>query len=567
MIAARLPELTAGTEPTGDSRNGVIVVGAGPVGCTVALLLADRGIAVTLLERYADPHPLPRAVHLDDEVARILGRVGVVRAFLRRSRPATGLRLLDADHRVMAEFPRDPGSEKNGYPPANMFDQPDLEQLLLDRIADHPLVTLQRGQEVVGIGGIGDGTGGPLPVVRVQARGAKDGQLQTLTGRYVLACDGANSTIREQLGVAMDDLKFTERWLVVDVRTDAALDSWGGVEQVCDPARAATFMRVVGDRYRWEFQLRDGEDEADLLRPDALGRLLAPWTGRTDLDGLEVVRSAVYTFRARLARRFRIGPAFLLGDAAHLTPPFIGQGLGAGLRDADNLAWKLAEVLTARAAPGLLDSYEAERRPHARAMIRKAVLVGWAMTGGQDGAAVVRRFALAAAVRTPRLRARIAASETPRLKSGAMQRRSAIQRIAPGTPSLKVGGLVPNVEVRTADDTRVRLDDLLAGRAALLTGRRPEPQLEAGCERLGLLLVRIRPSQPAAVSLRGDPGYVDVAVVGDAGRLQPVFDAGRTAVLVRPDGVVAAVTRRSLPQLPWDEGAPSPSTVAYGGMP
>jgi 3-(3-hydroxy-phenyl)propionate hydroxylase len=194
------------------------------------------------------------------------------------------------------------------------------------------------------------------------------------------------------------------------------------------------------------------------------------------------------------------------------------------------------------------------------------VLVGWAMTGGQDGAAVVRRFALAAAVRTPRLRARIAASETPRLTSGAMQRRSAIQRIAIGTPSLKVGGLVPNVEVRTADDTRVRLDDLLAGRAALLTSRQPEPQLEAGCERLGLLLVRIRPSQPAAVSLHRDPGYVDVAVVGDAGRLQPVF-GGRTAVLLRPDGVVAAVTRRSLPRLPWDEGAPSPSTVAYGGMP
>jgi 3-(3-hydroxy-phenyl)propionate hydroxylase len=563
MIASGLPDVTPGTEPKGHPRDPVIVVGAGPVGCTVALLLADRGVPVTLVERHAHPHPLPRAVHIDDEVARVLGRVGVVGAFLRGARPATGLRLLDAEHRVMAEFPRDPGSVKNGYPPAIMFDQPDLEQLLLDRLADHPLVTLQRGQGVLRIG---DGTGGPLHVVRVHARGAEDGPLQTLTGRYVLGCDGANSTIREQLGIAMDDLKFTERWLVVDVRTGAALDSWGGVEQVCDPARAATFMRVVGDRYRWEFQLHDGEDEADLLRPEALGRLLAPWTGRTDLDGLEIVRSAVYTFRARLARRFRVGQAFLLGDAAHLTPPFIGQGLGAGLRDADNLAWKLGDVLTARAAPGLLDSYEAERRPHARAMIRKAVLVGWAMTGGQDRAAVARRLALAAVVKSPRVCARIAATETPRLKSGAMERPSTIQRIARLTPPLKVGGLVPNVEVRTADDTRVRLDDLLAGRAALLTSRRPEPQLEARCEQLGLLLVRIRPPRHTAVGLRGGPGYLDVVVVG----CRPVAARPRRrqdGVLVRPDGVVAAVTPRALPQLPWEKGAASPLAAVRGGTP
>ena len=181
-------------------------------------------------------------------------------------------------------------------------------------------------------------------------------------------------------------------------------------------------MHVTGDRYRWEFQLRDEEDEADLITPQALGRAARPWTGSADLAGLEIIRSATYTFRARLATRFRAGRTFLLGDAAHLTPPFIGQGLAAGLRDADNLAWKIAHVLDGRAGEDLLASYDTERRPHARAMVKKAVMVGWAMTGGQDRAAVLRRIALAAAVRSVRVCDAIASTQTPQLKAGALRR-------------------------------------------------------------------------------------------------------------------------------------------------
>ena len=199
--------------------------------------------------------------------------------------------------------------------------------------------------------------------VRVHAR--IGGETQTFTGPVVLGCDGANSTIRQLAGITMEDLGFTERWLVVDIRAETGLDTWDGVEQICDPARAATFMQVTGDRYRWEFRLRDGEDEAGLITPAALGQLLRPWTGRSDLDGLQIIRSATYTFRAQMASRFRAGRVFLLGDAAHLTPPFIGQGLAGGLRDADNLAWKLAYVLTGRAGEDLLDTYDS-RTPPAR---------------------------------------------------------------------------------------------------------------------------------------------------------------------------------------------------------
>ena len=356
----------------------------------------------------------------------------------------------------MAEFHREHQASEHGFPQANMFHQPDLEELMLARVEAHPLIDLRRGAEVIGLDD--DDAPGPLTAAPVRVHARVAGDPQTFTGRVVLGCDGANSTIRELAGITMEDLGFTERWLVVDIQVEDGLNTWDGVEQICDPARAATFMQVTGDRYRWEFRLVDGEDEAGLITPAALGQLLRPWTGRGDLGGLQIIRSASYTFRARLASRFQAGRVFLLGDAAHLTPPFIGQGLAAGLRDADNLAWKLAHVLTGRAGAGLLASYETERRPHARALIKKAVRVGWAMTGGQDRAAAVRRIGLAAAVRSDRICEFMGSTATPRLKAGALQ--PSPRRLLPSgiPPALRVGGLIPNPLVSAGDGPPVRLD-------------------------------------------------------------------------------------------------------------
>jgi 3-(3-hydroxy-phenyl)propionate hydroxylase len=534
----------------------VIVVGAGPIGCTAALLLADSGIPVTLLERYLQPHPLPRAVHLDDEVARTLDRIGVSEGFLARSRPGSGLRLLDASHRVMAEFSRDHEPGMHGFPQANMFHQPDLEELLFARVGQHPLIDFRRGAEVIGLDD--DDAPGPLTAdpVRVHARIGEDPQ--TFTGRVVLGCDGANSTIRQLAGISMEDLGFTERWLVVDIQVENDLNTWDGVEQICDPARAATFMQVTGDRYRWEFRLLDGEDEAGLITPVALGRLLQPWTGRDDLDGMEIIRSATYTFRARLASRFQAGRVFLLGDAAHLTPPFIGQGLAAGLRDADNLAWKLAHVLSGRAGADLLASYETERRPHAEALIKKAVRVGWAMTGGQDRAAAVRRVALAAAVRSDRICQAMGSTATPRLKAGALQH-SSRRFLLSGIPTaLRPGSLVPNPLVSAGDGPPVRLDAILAGRTAVLTARRPDPALTDFCRRHGLVLVRIASTPgtdtPGGPATPDNAGWTEVRLADgapSAGMRALTADQG-LSVIVRPDRVIAATgTSYRLPQLPW----------------
>jgi 3-(3-hydroxy-phenyl)propionate hydroxylase len=548
--------------------DGVIVAGAGPVGATAALLLADLGIPVTLLERHTKPHPLPRAVHLDDEVARTLYRLGVSDDFLAQSRSCSGLRLLDAGHRVMAEFRREHQVGVHGFPQANMFHQPDLEQLLLARVEQHPLIDLRRGAEVCGL----DDPPGAVTAAPVQVRACLDGAQteQTFTGRYVLGCDGANSTVRELAAITMDDLGFTERWLVVDIRADAPLDTWDGVEQVCDPARAATFMQVTGDRYRWEFQLKDSENQAGLITPPALGRLLRPWTGRSDLDGLQIIRTATYTFRARLAARFQSGRVFLLGDAAHLTPPFIGQGLAAGLRDADNLAWKIAHVLAGQAGEDLLASYDSERRPHARAMIKKAVRVGWAMTGGQDRAAAVRRVALAAAVRSARIRDAIASTQTPCLKAGALQ---PVPRpiLRPSRPRIaRIGGLIPNPLVSAGDGEPVRLDAVLRGQAAVLTSGPPSAGLVDLCRRHRLLLVQVSapvagvPGQAPAPGPQAGPGRAEVSPAGDSGAaaLPALIAAPGVSVLVRPDRVVADVAAPSrLPRLPWTAAAPAPGRI------
>ncbi|HEY0453503.1 bifunctional 3-(3-hydroxy-phenyl)propionate/3-hydroxycinnamic acid hydroxylase [Actinophytocola sp.] len=426
----------------------VVVVGAGPVGMTAALLLARRGLPVLILERHREPYRLPRAVHLDDEVFRVLQDAGVADRLLLRTRPLEGLRLLDRGHRLLAEFRRDAAAGSNGWPQGSLVHQPDLEEVLAEAVAAHPAIRMERGVEVKGLRRSG------AEVLLNTGPGGGD----TIRTPAVLGCDGANSTVRGLIGATMRDLGPAERWLVLDVRSPARLPIWAGVHQVCDPRRAATFMPVTGDRYRWEFRMRPGETVEELTAPAALAHLLAPF----DPSGVTVVRAAEYTFRASVADRWRADRVLLAGDAAHLTPPFVGQGLGLGLRDAHQLAWKLAAVLTGEAREALLDSYQAEREPHARALIRVALLLGRLMTGGGRGGDVVRRGALAVVRRIPAVARLATDSRTPPLEAGPLvERRGRAGRRLAGT-------LVPQPEV-LVDGHRCRLDDVLGDGAAELT--------------------------------------------------------------------------------------------------
>lgn len=504
-----------------------MVVGAGPTGLVSALLLARQGIRVQVLERYDDAYPLPRAVHLDDEVHRILQDVGVAKQFAAVSRPALGLRLLDGGHRVLAEFARGAGAGRNGYPQANMFDQPELEVLLRKEIERHPEVELRTGVEVLAVQPDAD-----PPVVRW--REPATGREQEQRTSAVLGCDGANGLTRAAIGAGLEDLRFEEQWLVVDMRCAATLPLWDGVHQVCDPQRAATCMRVAPDRYRWEFQLRPKESAAELSQPAVLRALLRPWLGDVPPDRLELVRAAAYTFRARLADRWRRDRVFLLGDAAHQTPPFVGQGLGAGLRDAANLSWKLARVLQGRADEQLLDSYQLERKAHARSQIRLAVVLGWAMTGGQGRAALIRRLVLRTACRLPGFAGKVLDTGSPALAPGPLVARSPLRR------HQLVGTLVPQPWV-LVEGRRQRLDDVLGAGFAVLTTARVDPDL---------LLLAHRLQAPVLVL---------GAAVQDEGALRRWLVRGRASTaVVRPDRTVVAVTQsRDRPGAALMSGSPA----------
>jgi 3-(3-hydroxy-phenyl)propionate hydroxylase len=430
----------------------VVIVGAGPTGVTAATLLAQYGVNCLVLDRWASVYSQPRAVHLDDEIYRVIARLGIADEFAAISRPAQGLRLLDPTMRVLAEFRRDTALSMHGYPQANMFDQPELEALLRTNLKRYPNAELRGNVEVTDVEERSDGR------IRVSFVDQSDKSKHDVYTDFVLGCDGANSVVRARIGASMRDMRFEQRWLVVDADTDAELDQWDGVHQVCDPARAGTYMRIGVTRYRWEFRLMPGESADDFRSLEALKPLIAAWTSRVGDDELELIRVAEYTFKAQMADRWQRGNVFLLGDAAHLTPPFIGQGMGAGLRDAMNLAWKLAGVISGDLPRAALDSYEQERKPHARHMIRLALSVGWAMTAGGELGNFIRRLVVTRMKFVPGLRKKVIDSRTPALHRSAFVNRARVPRQLAGT-------LCPNPVLAN----RRRLDSILGDGFALIT--------------------------------------------------------------------------------------------------
>lgn len=497
----------------------VVVVGAGPTGVSAAIGLAQRGIECLVLDRWPEVYPQPRAVHFDDEVFRALADLGIADRVRAISRPAPGMQLVDTRLRVLAEFKRDRRSM--GYPQANMFDQPDLERVLRERLAELDAAVLLGGVEVLGVDQPADG---PAPA-RVRFRDIESGLESEVWTDAVLGCDGANSLTRVGLGIEMEDLGFEQRWLVVDVQSPEPLDAYDGVQQVCDHARAATFMMVTPGRYRWEFRIHPGE-EPDAITDDQVTERIRPWLGDADAASLTVVRRTWYTFRGAVAERWSDGRVFLLGDAAHLTPPFIGQGMGAGIRDAANLAWKLALVLTGRADERLLDTYEAERKPYTRRLIRIAILIGSMMTGGNAVTIGLRRAAMRATSILPSAEQRAVDLVWPALGAGPLVARG--DRAA-GRPC-------PQPRIATAEGA-VPLDRILGDGFAFVTRDSGgsleafEPPLREAFAAIGTTVIH----------LRGPRGGVDID-----GHLTELLDrAGADALLVRPDRVVAASADRT----------------------
>ena len=483
----------------------VVIVGAGPTGITAATKLAQYGVDCLVLDRWEDVYPQPRAVHLDDEICRLLAGLGIADEFTAISRPARGLQLRDRNMRVMAQFHRECADGANGYPQMNMFDQPELETLLRANLKRYPHAVLRGNAEVT-------------EAVQIRADRARvtftdrvSGEEHRVETSYVLGCDGANSLVRAAIGACLEDLKFQQRWLVVDVATSAELNQREFAHQICNPHRAATYMRIGDTRYRWEFRLLPDERADDYSTTAALYPLIQPWLEGVAPEQLELVRVAEYTFRAQVANRWHRGNMFILGDAAHLTPPFIGQGMGAGLRDATNIAWKLAAVVKGSLPESVLDTYEQERIPHARYLIRFALAVGTAMTAGGEVGNFVRRVVVPRLHLIPGVRKKIVDSTTPALHSSSLVVKSSGRRQL-------AGQLCPNPILAEGK----RLDEVVGASFAIVTSAPLNRSQQDEMARRGTVVVTAHPGTDMDLWLR-------------AGRA--------SAAVVRPDRTVLCASR------------------------
>lgn len=354
----------------------VAIVGAGPVGMTLALLLARRGKSVAIYERWMGPYPLPRAVRLDPGCLRTYQTAGVLNAVQKHldqiDQEAT-TKFFTPDGEVLIEAPFATTSE-SGFPGLMYFNQPDIEGELDSACLDHPLIAMERGWEAVELKQ--DRDCATLTLDPVDGEDKRDGESITIKAKFIVGCDGANSFIRSKMDVDIHDTGFSSTWLVIDIKPDTK--TYAGfshsIFQTLEAERPTTMVPSGPGRRRFEIILKEGETPEDMVEPDRIWEHLARWD--VTPENCELVRTAIYTFRGRWARNWRDGRVLLAGDAAHQAPPFLGQGLNSGIRDTGTLAWLLDLTLQGITSLDFLDNYTNERLPHVETIANQAVEIG-----------------------------------------------------------------------------------------------------------------------------------------------------------------------------------------------
>ncbi len=352
-----------------DSLVDVAIIGGGPAGVTLGNLLGQRGMTVAIFERDSAIYPLPRAIHFDGEVMRVFETAGLRPQVEAISRPGLkGMHFVNAAGQTLMVRAGTAANGPHGCANNHYFHQPELEIVLREGLTRFPQVRLLSSHEVTAVR--------PLPDGGAQLQVSHPGQAsaQVWHARWVVGCDGARSLMRRLLDGPMLDLGLHQPWLVFDVRLNDAVASLPDhTVQHCDPARPMTYCNVTGNRRRWEIMLMPGDDPAEMVKPERIWPLVSRWL---QPDQACIERAVIYTFHSVIAQVWRRGPLLLAGDAAHQTPPFLGQGLCAGVRDVANLAWKLEALWRGRAHEDILESYGAERAPHVHAFIDLAVKLG-----------------------------------------------------------------------------------------------------------------------------------------------------------------------------------------------
>ncbi|MCU1719830.1 bifunctional 3-(3-hydroxy-phenyl)propionate/3-hydroxycinnamic acid hydroxylase [Pseudomonas sp. 5P_5.1_Bac1] len=511
-----------------DHKAQVVVLGAGPVGLAIANYLGQSGIDVLVVEKLDKLIDYPRAIGIDDESLRTVQAIGLVDQVLPHTTPWHAMRFLTPKGRCFADI--QPLTEEFGWSRRNAFIQPQVDAVLLNGLKRFGNVRILFSRDVTEF--TQDDSGVSL---RMEGPGAVQ---ETVRGDYLVACDGGNSYVRRTLGISFDGKTAPNQWIVVDIANDPL--GTPNVYLCCDPVRPYVSAALPHGVRRFEFMVMPGETEAELSKPENMRRLLAKVL--PDPDRIELIRSRVYTHNARLAGQFRSKRVLLAGDAAHIMPVWQGQGYNSGMRDASNLGWKLAMVVKGLAGDGLLDTYELERRDHARAMINLSVLAGHVLAPPKRWQGALRdgiSWLLNYLPPVKRYFLEMRFKPMPQYSAGAL---------VASTPQLAnspVGRMFIQPKVQTEDGRQVLLDDVIGDNFAIIAwGTNPIWGLSAAqvafWQRLGTRFIQVLP----AVQLEAGREAIDGVIrVGDcSGSLKEWFGRYPASVaVVRPDRFLAAL--------------------------
>ena len=345
----------------------VTIVGLGPAGGTLANLLAMHGFSILILDREKSFYPLPRAVHFDDEIMRVFQTIGITKDFLKHTIINKGTKFVNSKDKVILDWPRPKKITDNGWYPSYRFHQPDLEKKLRKKLKNYKKVSIQQNSEVIKINNLKN----HVDITYLNLNNHKE---YLLRSKFVIGCDGANSITRKQMKTKMDNLGFTQKWAVVDLILKKKKNNLPDrTIQYSNPKQPATYCRNVGRRRRWEFAIKKKHTDKNVLSESYIWNFLKPWLNKSEAI---IERKTIYTFESAIARKWRKGRVFIAGDAAHLMPPFMGQGMCAGIRDASNLAWKIANCIRNKFDETLLNTYQSERSLNVKEYIETTMRMG-----------------------------------------------------------------------------------------------------------------------------------------------------------------------------------------------
>ena len=345
----------------------VTIIGLGPTGGTLANLIALNGYSVLILEREKSFYPLPRAVHFDDEIMRVFQTIGITSDFLKFTLINKGTKFVNSKGKVILDWPRPRLVTENGWYPSYRMHQPDLERQLRKKLKKYKKVEVKQNSKVNKIKNFKDH-------VKIFYENINDKSHHQIKSKYLVGCDGANSITRSQIGTKMDNLGFTQKWAVVDLILKKDKKNLPDrTIQYSNPKQPATYCRNVGKRRRWEFAIGKNLNENIILSEKYIWNFLKPWLKKSEAF---IERKTIYTFESAISRKWRKGRIFIAGDAAHLMPPFMGQGMCAGIRDISNLSWKISHCLKNKHNEKLLNTYQSERFSNVKEYIETTMRMG-----------------------------------------------------------------------------------------------------------------------------------------------------------------------------------------------